>query len=98
MPPFGRLAAILVSGADGPETRAHARAIARSAPFDQGVTVLGPAEAPLALLRGRFRYRLLVKSARGVDMQGYIRDWFARAPVSRGSLRVQIDIDPQSFL
>jgi primosomal protein N' (replication factor Y) len=63
-----------------------------------GVTVLGPAEAPLALIRGRYRYRLLVKTEREVDLQAYLRDWLARCPKVRGNTRVAIDVDPQSFL
>jgi len=98
LPPFGRLAAILISGGDGPATKAYAKAFARAAPADPEVSVLGPAEAPLSLLRGRFRWRLLVKSPRGTDLQGYLRLWLVRAPPARGSLRVQVDVDPQSFL
>jgi primosomal protein N' (replication factor Y) len=98
LPPFGRLAAILVSGEDGPATKAHARAMARAAPREAGVVVLGPAEAPLALLRGRFRWRLLVKAPREFDLQGYLRAWLTRAPKETGSLRVVVDVDPQSFL
>ena len=59
--------------------------------------VLGPAEAPIALLRGRYRFRLLVKTDRAFDLQAYLRDWLKRAPKARGSVRVQIDVDPQSF-
>ena len=67
-PPFGRLASIVVSGSDKHETMAYARELARSAPINEnaheGVRVLGPAEAPLALIRGRHRMRLLLKAAR----------------------------------
>ncbi|MFC6049589.1 hypothetical protein ACFPYM_17325, partial [Methylobacterium hispanicum] len=63
-----------------------------------GAMVLGPAEAPLALVRGRYRFRLLVKTERNVDLQSYLRDWLARAPKPRGSVRVAVDVDPQSFL
>ena len=63
-----------------------------------GVTVLGPAEAPLALIRGRYRFRLLVKTEREVDLQAYLRGWMARCPKIRGNTRVSIDVDPQSFL
>jgi primosomal protein N' (replication factor Y) len=63
-----------------------------------GVTVLGPAEAPLLLIRGRYRYRLLVKTEREVDLQGYLRAWLARCPKVRGNTRVAVDVDPQSFL
>ena len=60
--------------------------------------VLGPAEAPLAVVRGRHRFRLLVQAPRSADLQGYIRDWLATAPPPRGGVRVQVDIDPQSFM
>ena len=62
-PPFGRLASLLVSGGDKHETESFARRIAQAAPADPKVAVLGPAEAPLAVVRGRFRYRLLVEGA-----------------------------------
>jgi len=48
--------------------------------------------------RGRHRFRLLVHAPRSTDVQAYLRDWLAAAPTPRGSLRVQVDIDPQSFL
>jgi primosomal protein N' (replication factor Y) len=60
--------------------------------------ILGPAEAPIALIRGRFRYRLLVKAPRGADVQGFLRDLLATAPKERGGVRVQIDVDPQNFM
>ncbi len=77
-PPFGRLASLLVSGADKHATDAHARKIAAVAPADERVRVLGPAEAPLALVRGRHRFRLLVKSPRGYDLSAYLREWLGR--------------------
>ncbi len=98
LPPFGRLAALIVSGADKPQAEAYAQALAREADPPAGVMVLGPAEAPLALIRGRHRLRLLVKTERNVDLQGYLREWLARAPKPRGSVKVTIDVDPQSFL
>ena len=60
--------------------------------------MLGPAEAPLALIGGRHRFRLLVQGERRSDMQGFIRAMLAAGPKQRGSVRVQVDIDPQSFL
>jgi primosomal protein N' (replication factor Y) len=98
LPPFGRLAAVLISGEDQAATQAFARRVARAAPPSSDVTVLGPAEAPLALLAGRRRFRLLAKAPRGFDLQGYLRAWFAQAPPPRGDLRLVIDVDPQSFL
>jgi primosomal protein N' (replication factor Y) len=72
--------------------------MAQAADPPPGVTVLGPAEAPLALIRGRYRYRLLVKTEREVDLQAYLRAWLARGPKVRGNVKVSIDVDPQSFL
>ncbi len=62
------------------------------------IEVLGPAEAPLALLRGRHRVRLLVIGSRQAKLQDYLRDMIAQAPPPRGSVHVQVDVDPQSFL
>ena len=97
LPPFGRLAALIVSANDRAPAETHARALARAAEPPPGFTILGPAEAPLAVIRGRHRFRLLVKTERSAPLQTYIRDWIARAPKPTGSLRVSIDIDPQSF-
>lgn len=97
-PPFGRLAALIVSGGDRHETESFARKIAACAPLDEAVRVLGPAEAPLAIVRGRYRFRLLVKSPRNYDLSGYLRGWLAEAPKTRGTLKLEVDVDPQSFL
>ena len=97
-PPFGRLASLLVTGADKHATEGFARKLAAAAPANENVRVLGPAEAPLAVVRGRHRFRLMVKSARGFDLSGYMRDWLERAPKRKGDLKLDVDIDPQSFL
>jgi primosomal protein N' (replication factor Y) len=98
LPPFGRLAGIIVSAATRAEAEAHARQLRRAAPAASDVHVLGPAEAPLALISGRHRFRLLVQGERRFDMQAYLRAMLANGPKLRGSVRVQVDIDPQSFL
>jgi len=98
LPPFGRLAGIIVSAATRAEAEAHARGLRRAAPQSSDIQVLGPAEAPLALIAGRHRFRLLVHGERRSDMQGYIRALLAAGPKVRGSVRVSVDIDPQSFL
>jgi primosomal protein N' (replication factor Y) len=95
-PPFGRLAALIVSGRDEAATDAVAQALARAAPAIDGLRVLGPAPAPLSLLRGRFRRRLLLRGRRGLRIQDIVGDWLARVPVP-SSVRVQVDIDPYSF-
>ncbi len=98
LPPFGRLAGIVVSAATRAEAEGHARALRRAAPSAPDVSVLGPAEAPLALVGGRHRFRLLAHGEKRADMQSYVRSLLAAAPKPRGSVRVQVDIDPQSFL
>jgi primosomal protein N' (replication factor Y) len=97
-PPFGRLASLVVSAGDRHAAEAHARKLSACAPHDDAVRLLGPAEAPLALVRGRYRYRLLAKSARGYDLSAYMRDWLAGAPKTKGDLKLEVDIDPVSFL
>ena len=97
-PPFGRLASIVVSGPDRHDAESYARALARAAPQRDEVRVLGPAEAPLALVRGRHRLRLLIKAARNFDLSVYMREWLARAPKKHASIKIDIDVDPQSFL
>ena len=97
-PPFGRLASIVVSAADRPSAEAYARTLAAAIPSDDRVRVLGPAEAPLAVVRGRHRFRLLAKSPRGFDLSSYLRLWLVSAPKRTGSVKLDVDIDPQSFM
>ncbi|MBI3701570.1 MAG: primosomal protein N' [Afipia sp.] len=97
-PPFGRLASLVISAGDRPSAEGFARKLASAAPFDERVQVLGPAEAPLAVIKGRYRFRILVKSARNFDLSEYLRDWIAAGPKTKGNIRLEIDVDPQSFL
>ncbi len=97
MPPFGRLAGIVVSSEDLGEATETARLIGRSAPRIDNMAVFGPAPAPLAMLRGRHRMRLLVHAARALDVQDVIRDWLGALSWPRG-VRVAVDVDPYSFL
>ena len=96
-PPFGRLASLIVSASDRHAAEAYGRTLVSLAPKDEQVRVLGPAEAPVAVMRGRHRFRLLVKSPRAYDLSGYLRDWLAAAPKTKGNLQLEIDIDPMSF-
>ncbi len=98
LPPFGRLAGIVVSADTRADAETHARLLRRAAPPAADISVLGPAEAPLALIAGRHRFRLLVHGERRSDMQGFLRALLANGPKPRGSVRIQVDIDPQSFL
>ncbi|MHA6685764.1 primosomal protein N' [Mesorhizobium sp. A556] len=98
LPPFGRLAGIIVSAASRAEAEGHARGLRQAAPQAGDIFVLGPAEAPLSLLGGRHRFRLLIQGEKRADMQGFVKAMLAAGPKVRGSVRVQVDIDPQSFL
>ena len=96
-PPFGRWAAIIVSSEDESEAKEAARAIGGSRPNLPDVAVLGPAPAPMALLRGRYRYRLLINAKRSAELQTVLRAWLGGLNFPQG-VRVHIDIDPYSFV
>jgi primosomal protein N' (replication factor Y) len=96
-PPFGRYAAIIVSAEDQGAAHEVARLIGRSAPVVDGMAVYGPAPAPLSMLRGRHRYRLLVHARRALDVQDVIRDWLGALDWS-AKVRVAVDVDPYNFL
>ena len=98
LPPFGRLVAIIISGQDRHQTENYARTLRHAAPVSGEIRILGPAEAPLALVRGRYRFRILVHASRSFALQNWLRDWFKKAPKPRGNIRVQTDVDPQSFI
>ena len=97
MPPFGRLVALVISGPDEVTVSAVGRNLAAVAPTGPDIDVLGPAPAVLAVLRGRHRHRFLLKTATAVRPQPIVQEWLARvrAPTS---VRIQIDVDPYSFM
>jgi len=88
-----RLTRIYTRGGDAGETERFARTIARGAPLAEGVTVLGPAPAPIHLVRGRHRWHFLVKAAREVNIQSFLRQWLKDVK-PRGSLNLAVDVDP----
>lgn len=96
MPPFGKLVALIVSGRDESDVDSTAAGLARAAPRADGIRVLGPAPAPMALLRGKHRRRLLLSAPKGTNPQSLVRNWIDRARLSR-KVRVQVDVDPVSF-
>jgi primosomal protein N' (replication factor Y) (superfamily II helicase) len=98
LPPYGRLAALIVTARDKELAERFAREIARRAPPAERIEVLGPAEAPIFVVRERYRWRLLVKSPRELDLQAYLRAWLEAMPKPHGDLRLSVDIDPYSFL
>ena len=96
-PPFGRFAAIIISSEDADEAAQVARLIGKSAPMIDGMRVYGPAPAPLSVLRGRHRHRLLIHATRQVDVQSAIREWLGNVTWKSGT-RVAVDVDPYSFM
>ena len=96
-PPFGRWAAIILSSEDEREVREVSTRMGHSRPHLDDVMILGPAPAPMALLRNRYRYRFLINARRSANLQGALRDWLATQEFPPG-VRVGVDIDPYSFV
>ncbi|WP_339770426.1 primosomal protein N' [uncultured Pseudosulfitobacter sp.] len=98
VPPYGRMAGIILSGPDVAAVFDIANHLARAdGPLRQvGAQVYGPAPAPIARVRGRHRVRMLVKADKGVALQAALRAWVKQVQI-RGDIRLAIDIDPQSF-
>jgi len=97
MPPFGRLAALILSGRDLALVEQAAQKLALACPNYQGVDIYGPAPAPLSRIRGAHRIRFLIRAQKGVATQKIILEWLDRVAVP-GQVRVVCDIDPYSFL
>ncbi|MFT9398677.1 primosomal protein N' [Acetobacter sp.] len=96
-PPYGRLAALIISADDAKEADATAAALARVAPYGEGIQVLGPVPAPIAVLRNRHRRRLLLRTVRTIAVQPILRRWLGMVKPGR-TVRIDVDIDPISFL
>ncbi|HEX7874452.1 MAG TPA: primosomal protein N' [Sphingobium sp.] len=96
-PPFGRFAAIIISDTDAAEAKDAAHRIGNARPKVEGVEIYGPAPAPLAVLRGRHRHRILIHARRQIDIQDVIRDWLGKLQW-KASTRVAVDVDPYSFV
>ncbi|MEZ0259527.1 MAG: primosomal protein N' [Alphaproteobacteria bacterium] len=96
MPPYGRLAALIISGTDEMKLEQFCRSLAQKAPRYDDIRVLGPAPAPLAFLRGKHRRRFLVKSGKSLSLQKYLGEWLS-AIKTPSALQLKVDIDPQSF-
>ncbi len=97
LPPFARLASLTVSGSDMREVIRAAQHLADIAPKDGKIRVLGPAPAPFAKLRGKYRHRLMVQAPRNVNLPATIKSWLAEINLPR-NLKLLIDIDPYSFM
>jgi primosomal protein N' (replication factor Y) len=96
-PPFGRLAAVILSAKDEASVEAAAGEFAARAPAANGIEIWGPSEPVFAVIRGRWRRRLLVRCDRQIDLSAYMRDWRKRFK-AKGSVRIKVDVDPYRFL
>jgi primosomal protein N' (replication factor Y) (superfamily II helicase) len=97
LPPYGRLAAIIVTANNNADAERFARDLAKRIPTTDDIQVLGPAQAPIAVIRGRHRWRFLVKAVQGKDIQGFLRQWLGDVK-AKGSTTFEIDVDPYHFL
>ena len=86
-----------MSGKDEVTVEKAVKSLNKFAPRNSDIIVLGPAEAPLKLLRGRHRWRFLLKAGKNQNLQRTIRYWLSAAQLPR-NVRVHVDIDPYSFL
>ena len=97
LPPFSRLASITVTGTDQKQVITAIHQVAASAPTDKKLKILGPAPAPFAVLRGRYRYRLMIQVSKQTALSSILREWISNIKLSK-ALRIQIDVDPYNFL
>ena len=97
LPPHGRLAGLVISGTEANATYRFARELGLSAPAAEGISVLGPAPAPISMVRGRHRFRMLIKAKREVNLQAYLNQWLKDVR-PKGSLGLQLDVDPYNFM
>ncbi len=98
LPPFGRLAALIVSANEHDEAFAFARRLLSAAPMAEGLRLFGPADAPLAMVRGRHRVRLLVQSPKEFDLSGYVRFWLNHGGETQGQSQDTDRYRPDQFL
>lgn len=96
MPPYGRLASIIISAGDAPLVEKICKELAKKMPQFKGVEIFGPGPAQLSLIRGKHRWRFLVKTEKEISVQKVIGAWLQDF-VLPNSVRLQIDVDPYSF-
>lgn len=97
LPPYTRLVSFIISSKDKISAMQYGQHLRLKAPSDLRILILGPSEAPISIVRGRYRARLLVQAPKSLDIQAYIQNWLATSDPPRGSVNLQIDVDPQSF-
>ena len=97
MPPFGQLAAIIIASPHEDRLFEAIRQLAATRPHFDSVQIFGPAIAPIGFLKGKHRARLLIRADKSVNIQHILQDWLGAIKLP-SSVRMQIDIDPYSFL
>jgi len=97
LPPFGRLAALIISASEHEVAFSYGRHLLSVAPKAENVKLFGPVDAPVSMVRARHRVRLLVQGKKGFDLSAYVRFWLKGANKVSGNLKVRVDIDPISF-
>ena len=97
LPPYGKLAAVIVSGMDLKKVESTAKAFVMQAPKTEGIEILGPSEPPIGRLRGQFRRRILVQAEQTINLSAYMQAWRRKMRLP-AKIKMQIDIDPQSFM
>lgn len=97
MPPFGRLGAIILSSKQELKLIDFTKEFVKLAPISKQISVLGPAPALLYKIRGSFRYRILIKTKRNIDIQKFFNSWTDNLKIP-SHIQIKIDIDPYYFL
>ncbi len=97
MPPYGKLAAVIISSPNQQAAEAAAYYLGKCAPNTDFIETLGPAPAPMSLLRGKYRYRLLLKTAKNINIQEVLKKWLGMVKV-KSNVRIDVDINPYSFM
>jgi len=96
MPPYGKLVGIIISSKKNELAYQTAKQIVQKAPFISGLEVLGPVVAPIAKLRDKYRYRLLIKAEKALKIQNILQKWLNQVKI-HPAVDVRIDVDPYSF-
>ena len=97
LPPYGKLAAVIISSTNQDAAEKTAYSLIKNAPHLDGVSILGPAPAPLFMLRGKYRYRLLLKTLKTINIQAILKKWLSLGNIPT-NVRIEADIDPYSFM
>ena len=97
LPPYGKLAAIIISSTNEQMCEKTAYHLAKIFPKTSGATLLGPAPAPIYMLRGKFRYRLLLKTLKTINIQNVVKTWLCGINLP-SNVKLEVDIDPYSFM